>query len=258
MKNIKNVIVIMFIFHNFLFAYSNSKQLIDACENGNGKACMTLAEYYGSGSRFYNIEKNDAKAKQFYKKYYQLANSDNIEDLVKQCDYGLAGVCRYIAYCYRDGKKVMKNRHKEIQYYKKACKLGDIYICDKIPVIDNMSEYFSTTLHLTNNSEKYKRLEKICNGGYAKACNYLFQKYKSKGKEIEASKYFNKTKHLMEKDCKNNIGEGCQWMWNFYIYIKKRDEGKKYFNKAKALYKKECDTNSSSCLAYQLLLKNGY
>jgi len=259
MKNLKKIMLMVFLFHNLLFASLGTNQLKSECEKGNAKACMDLATYYRSGSMYYHIEKNEIKAKQYYNKYYQLANSsNNIEDLTKQCDYGLADVCRYLAYCYRDGKEVKKNRDKEIEYYKKACKLGNLLMCKKIPISDNMPEYFSTTLRLTDKNQKDIILKKLCNSGYAKACNYLFQEYKAKGKEREASTYFIKTKNLMEKNCNKNIAESCQWMWNFYLYTKKRDEGKKYFDKAKKLYKEECDSLHTSCLSYQLLLKDGY
>lgn len=259
-RNAKNTIVIIFLLLSPFIAFADTKYLNEKCEEGNGKACMDLSSYYRSGSRYHDIKKNDIKAKHYYEKYYQLANSklNSIEELIKQCNYGLSDVCRYIAYCYRDGKRVMKNKDKEIEYYKKACKLGDLYICEKIPVSNNMSEYFSSAVMLTDSKRKYSMLKKACDGGYAKSCNYLFQKYKSNGKEREASKYFQKTKILMENDCNQNDAESCQWMWNYYIYIKKRDEGKIYFNKAKELYKKECDSSGSSCLAYQLLLKDGY
>ena len=251
----KKIILIAIAFCNLLFASFDIQKLEDNCEKGNGKACMDLASYYRVGFASYGIKKDDSKAKLYYDKYYKLANSNDIKDLIKQCDYGLANVCKYLAYCYRDGKNVQKNRDKEIEYYKKSCELGNLSMCDKIPASEDMAEYFNATLRLTNSNEVYKRLKKICHNGYAKACNYLFQKYKVDGNEKEASKYLIKTKNLMDKNCNKKDAESCEWMWNFYIYTKQTEKAKEYFEKAKKLYKKDCDSTGSSCLSYQLLLK---
>ncbi len=257
-KQNRNIILVILLLSNFVIASENLKRLDKECEKGNAKICLDLSSYYANGSMFLNIKKNDVKAKKYYEKYYKLANTDNITLLSKQCDDGLVESCRYIAYAYRDGKHVRKNKNREIEYYKKACRLGDVYICKKIPISNNMPEYFSAAIRLTNRNQRYSMLRKACDGEYAKACNYLFQAYADDGKKKESSKYFLRTKKLMEKYCNQNNAASCQWMWNFYIKNKKRAEGKVYFHKAKELYKKECDSNHSSCLEYQLLLKNGY
>lgn len=259
-KNIISFILLLF-FPFILFA--DAQSLNEQCEKGNGKACMDLATYYRSGSIYYDIKKNESKAKYYYDKYSELANakSNTFEDLIKQCNDGIFDVCRNIAYSYRDGKGVVKNKEKEIEYYIKACKLGDRFICKKVPITKEKNDYISIAMSLGARSgqDGYIMLEKMCAVDNPFACHYLYgQHYRKNTKKdrLLAKQYFEKTYILMEESCAKNTAKSCEWLWHDYAKNDKKKEGETYLQQAINLYKIDCDNNiKGSCLGYHSLLK---
>lgn len=252
----------LFIFTIFLssvaFTFTLSidiNDLKEKCYQGNGKVCAELSSYYRGGYEHLNIEKNITLSKVYYKKYYELANTKDLKALDKQCQYGLSESCRYIAVMYKDGTTVKKNRQKEIEYYKKACALGSIFSCEKIPISNDMPEYFQAAVSI-NGDKKYTMLDKACSGGYAKACAYLYQLYKKDGETTKSKKLLKKTKLSMEQSCSKDHGKSCEWLGIYYLKNKEMNTAKKYLNKTKKLYKQECDLKGLSCFDYELLKRN--
>ena len=107
-----------------------------ACEKGNLKGCMFLADVYKKGTAA-NVDNN--KSLNYYKKSFLLADI--------YCQQNSKDACKTLSFLYENGLGVEKDLNRADSASEKSCNLGDAASCYYLARInaDNITEFLSYT-----------------------------------------------------------------------------------------------------------------
>ncbi len=210
-----------------------------ACEKGNLKGCMFLADVYKKGTAA-AVDNN--KSLNYYKKSFLLADI--------YCQQNSKDSCKTLSFLYENGLGVEKDLNKADSASEKSCALGDAASCYYLARInaDNITEFLSYT-------------DKACQNNLAYACLVIGNTYLTSFNEnmAEIKKDTEKGILYINKACEIN-NEICANLADIYIsgddIEQDYNTAVTYYNTALKHYEMLCmekNNNNPACRAIDII-----
>jgi hypothetical protein len=130
--------------------------------------------------------------------------ASHLEENKRLCDEGNMVGCFNMGFMHMKGiRGAAKDEEKALQFFRKACKGGDIDGCL------NAGKYFEEGINVKQDYAKAKEFYiRACDGGEAYACMLLGNFYRDGNATIERDS--RKAAHYFKKVCEYGYSEGCK------------------------------------------------
>lgn len=183
-----------------------------ACEKGNLKGCMFLADVYKKGAV---VAADNNTLLNYYKKSFLLADN--------YCQQNIKDACKTLSYLYENGLGTKIDLAKADNASSKACDLGDAASC-----------YYQARINADNMTAFILYTDKACQNNMAYACLVLGNTYLTGFNEsmAEIEKDTEKGISYINKACEMN-NEICANLADIYI---SGDDVEQDYNTAAAYY----------------------
>ena len=174
------------------------------CESKNYNACGIVGELhneqeqYSESKKYYEMVCDKADSKDSYR----LEKIDGSLDKKISTSESIKYACGEVAKYYYNGWGVGQNRSKALQYYKKACGLGNAKSCAMVGVYYDLGEIVKKDLNLTKSY-----YEKSCEMQFGSGCSLLGVMYQ--GGIGGVPQNLSKAKELFGKACEFGEQKGC-------------------------------------------------
>ncbi len=162
----------------------------EACNLGEGRACLTLAGAYKDGQ---GVKKDKSMVRHFNKKALDL--------YVYNCDKGNIDSCAMASNMYTTGYGTTQNYFKSNEFSKKACDGGKMNSCTKLGM-----NYYLGTGKRQDYKTANKYFAKACKGRDPRGCVQLGDNYML-GNGVKKDK--KKAKEFFGKACDDGYQRGC-------------------------------------------------
>jgi len=229
-----------------LFSLSLQAKMIHTyekeCRNGDGLACMIIADSYQHGS-FYDmpIKKEINKAVRYFKKGCSLGLEKSCNQykstfakslktnagILQACQEGHIQQCYYMGMIY---KEIQKDPLQAIAYLDTACKGGAASACLQLGSI-----YLEDNSVKTDFNKAIKYYTIACDNNISNACMGLGMIYDSK---LDTQIDYKKAMYYYQKACDMKNYNGCNAIGVFYI--DNRFGIRRDYKKALEYYAKAC------------------